>query len=209
MLILKIIIPIITYALIIYLCFRLYKRYYDRISSYIDETTDNWYDLPNWINWVLLILLVIGCNIAQIQKIYFYSIIIWFLLLYIMPFFYIHSKNNKIYNFFSLITLYITITFGIILFFKVDNSRDIIGKTFIKDYSVYYTEEKIRYSVGREDVESEADIAHINTNNENLDFFLNEIFPFLYHFLIVIFLNYSIILNISFKGKYKKINENE
>ena len=49
MLILKIIIPIITYALIIYLCFRLYKRYYDRISSYIDETTDNWYDLPNWM----------------------------------------------------------------------------------------------------------------------------------------------------------------
>ncbi len=89
-------------------------------------------------------------------------------------------RNRKAYNFLSVTTFFITAFFAITLFFSVDNSRDIIGETFISGYDVYYTTETVQRDYGDDEIE----VAHVNTGNDNLDFVLESIFPFAYRIII-------------------------
>lgn len=152
----KIIIEIIVYGLSLYLAYLLYKRYYKTITIYIDEAINDWIDIPNWINWGLGIFLFVGCIFAQVT-LFFESIVIWLFLLIIMPFFYLPIKNKQAYNFLSVTTFFITAFFAITLFFSVNNSRDIIGETFIFDYDVYYTTEYVQRDYGEDEIE----VAHV------------------------------------------------
>jgi hypothetical protein len=118
-----------------------------------------------------------------------------------MPIFYLPIKNKQVYNFLSVTNLFISIFFAITLFFSVDNSRDIIGETFISDYEVYYTTETIQRDYGDEEFE----LAHVNTGNDNIDFVLESIFPVAYRIVIGFILIFSLLMNISLKGKNKLI----
>ena len=183
---------------------------FKRINIYIDETINDWIDIPIWMNLGLGILLFVGCYFAQ-KTIFFQSIVIWLFLLIILPFCYLPIKNKEVYNFLSITTIFITTFFAITLIFNFDNSRDIIGETFITDYEVYYTTETVpttsfdgRTIDGVEDVE----IAHVNTGNKNLDFFLEELF-IVYLIVIVFVVIFSLLINISLKEKRKLIRNEE
>lgn len=196
----KVIIEIIVYGLSLYLAYLLYKKYYKTINIYIDEAINDWIDIPNWINRGLGIFLFVGCIFAQVT-LFFESIVIWLFLLIIMPFFYLPIKNKQAYNFLSVTTFFITAFFAITLFFSVDNSRDIIGETFISDYDVYYTTEYVQRDYGEDEIE----VAHVNTGNDNLDFVLESIFPFGYRIIIGFIVIFSLLMNISLKEKNKLI----
>jgi len=137
------------------------------------------------------------------MTIFFESIIVWLILLIIVPFFYLPIKNSKTYNILSVLTFFLTTFFAITLFFSVDNSRDIISKSFISNYNVYYTTE---YHQTRYD-DKEVDIAHVNTGNKNLDFALESIFPCIYRISIGLIIIFSLLMNISLKEKNKLIKK--
>ena len=196
------IIEIIIYGLSLYLVYRLYKKYNKILESQINEVIANWPDIPNWLNWALGIFLFIGCVVAQVTM-FFESIIIWLILLIIIPFVYLLIKNNKTYNMLSVLTFFLTTFFAITLFFSIDNSRDIIGKSFISNYNVYYTTEyyQTRYDDG------EVEVAHVNTGNKTLDFTLESLFPYIYRIFIGLIIIFSLLMNISLKEKNKLIKK--
>jgi hypothetical protein len=196
----KILIEIIVCVLSLYLAYRLYKRYNKILGLYIDEVTSDWPDIPNWFNWTLGILLFLGCIFAQVT-IFFESLIIWLILLIIIPFFYLPIINGKIYNFLSVTTFFLTAFFSITLFFSVDNSRDVIGESFIPNYEVYYTTEYVQTDYGDEEIE----VAHVNTGSDTLDFLLESIFPFAYRILIGFIVIFSLLMNVFLRGKNKII----
>ena len=196
--IVKAIIEIVVYGLCLYWAYKLYNRYNIIVGAYIDEVVNDWPKVPNWLNWLLGILLFLGCVFVQ-TKFFFESLIIWLILLFIIPFFYLPIKNGKTYNILSATTFFIISFFSVTLFFSVDNSRDIIGEVFISNYDVYYTTEYYQTQYDDREVE----VPHINTGNEALDFFLESIFPYAYRIFIVFICIFSFLLNISFREKNK------
>lgn len=196
----KIAIEIIVYGLSIYLMYKLYKKYNKKLGLYVDECINDWPDIPKWINWALGFLLLFGCVFAQ-ASIFFESIIIWLALLIIVPFFYLPITNAKTYNILSVSTFFLTVVFSITLFFNIDNSRDIIGESFISNYKVHYTTEY--YQTDYDD--GEVEVAHVNTGNDTLDFFLESIFPIVYRIFIGLILIFSLLMNISLREKNKLI----
>lgn len=196
----KIVIEIIVYGLSLFLAYRLYMKYNKILSSYIDEVVGEWPDIPNWLNWVFGIFLFNVCIVAQIT-IFFESVIIWLVLLIIVPFFYLPIRNSKTYNILSVTTFFLTASFSVTLFFSVDNSRDIIGESFISNYNVYYTTEY--YLTDYDDVEVK--VAHVNTGNKMLDFVLESVFPFVYRIFIGFVVVFSLLKNLSLREKNKLI----
>jgi len=200
----KYIANIVFLLLSIYLAYFFYKKYHKILRAHINEVLSNWPNLPSWLNVIILFFLLGVCFIFQFEFL-FESIIVWFFLLIILPFLYLRIKNIKIYNVLSVTTLILTSFFSITLFFNMDNSREIIGNTFISNYSVYY---KTEYYQTRYD-ESEIEVAYVNTGNKVLDFILESIFPFVYRALIFLVMIYSLLLNIFLKEKNKIIRENK
>lgn len=202
----KTIIVIIIYWLSLYLAYRLFEKYNKILGLYIDEIASNWPNIPDWLNLGLGIFLFFGCVFAQIE-IFFESVIIWLVLSIIVPFFYLPITNSKVYNMLSGFTFFVTVFFAITLFFSVDNSRDIIGKSFISNYNVHYTTEIVRHNNGELDYESEVEVAHVNTGNKALDFTLEWIFPCIYRISIGLIIIFSLLMNISLKEKNKLIKK--
>ena len=198
----KIAIELIVYGLSLYLAYRLYKKYDKVLGLYVDEVVSDWPGVPNWLNWALGIFLFFGCVFAQVT-IFFESIILWLVLLIIVPFFYLPIRNSKTYSILSVSTFFLTAFFSATLFFSVDNSRDIIGESFISNYEVYYTTEY--YQTNYDD--GEVEVAHINTGNKTLDFVLESIFPFVYRIFIGLVVIFSLLMNISLREKNKLIKK--
>jgi len=196
----KVVIEIIVYGLSLYLAYRLYKRYNKILEAYIDEVINDWPNTPEWLNWILGIFLFIGCTVAQVQY-FFESLIVWLILLMIIPFFYLPIKNDKIYNILSVSTFFLTAFFSITLFFNVNNSRDIIGDSFISNYDVYYTTEYYQTDY----YDGEKEVAHVNTENETLDFVLESIFPYAYRIFVGFIVIFALLFNISLREKNKII----
>jgi hypothetical protein len=62
---------------------------------------------------------------------------------------------------------------------------------------VYYTEEEVVFRDAVGDLDSEIrDIAHINTKNETMNFFLEDIFPLAHNLLILIIVLLSLKTNL-------------
>lgn len=201
----KNVIELFVYSLSLYIAYRLYKKFSDKLGKYISEVSEKWPDIPNWLNWILGILLFAGSIIMQVT-LFFESVIVWLVLLIIIPFFFLPISNGKIFNFLSVTTFFLTSFFAVTLFFNEDNSRDVIGEAFVPNYKVYYTTEIVQVDYGEAGVEEEEkEIAHINTGNNTLDFFLESIFPFVYRILLGIIIILSLILNISIREKNKLI----
>lgn len=187
---------VIILGLSLYLAYKIYKKYGKNLESHIEYVLNNWPDIPSWLNCILGFSLFIGCVFVQIT-IFFESVVIWLVLLIIAPFAYSLIKNIKIYNTLSTLTFLLTTFFAITLFFSVDNSRDIIGKSFIPNYNVHYTV----------DDEREVEVAHINTGSKTLDFTLESIFPYIYRISIGLIIVFSLLMNISLKEKNKLIKK--
>lgn len=196
----EIVIELLVYGLGLYFAYRLYKKYRKKLGKYINEIVEEWPDIPDWLNFILGISLLVGSMLMQ-RIFFFESLIIWLILLIIIPFFYLPINNSKIFNLLSVLTFFLTTFFAITLFFSVDNSRDIIGESFIPDYEVYYTTEFVQYDYGEEEIE----IAHINTGNNTLDFILESIFPYAYRILIGLVIILSLMMNIFIRKKNRLI----
>lgn len=197
------IVVIIGYVLYALFGFILIMKYNGTLSRYIDEVISDWPDIPNWLNFTFGLILFSVCIFAQIA-IFYEAIIIWIVLLIIVPFFYLPIRNSKTYNLLSITTFFLTAFFSVTLFMSVDNSRDIIGESFIKNYKVYYTTE---YYQTNYDDEREVEIAHINTGNKTFDVVLELIFPLVYRIFIGLIVIFSLLLNISLREKNKLIKE--
>ena len=143
----KNIIELLVYSFSLYIAYRLYKKYSDKLQKYVSEVTQTWPDIPYWANCVLGISLLIGSIFIQLEM-FFVSVIIWLILLLVIPFFFLPIINKKIFNFLSVTNFLLTSFFAVTLFFNVDNSRDIIGKSFIPNYKVFYTTGLVRVDYG-------------------------------------------------------------
>ena len=193
-------IEIIVYGLSLFLALILLPLYMKKLSSYIEEVVCDWPDIPNWLNWVFGVFLFLGCLTAQ-DTIFFESIVIWLVLLIIVPFFYLPIRNSRTYNILSVTTFFLTAFFSVTLFFNIDNSRDLIGKSFIPNYKVYYTTEYYQTDY----VDKEVKVTHVNTGNKTLDFVLESIFPFVYRSFIGLIEFFSLLTNLSLIKKNKLI----
>jgi len=193
-------IEIIVYGLSLFLALILLPLYMKKLSSYIEEVVCDWPDIPNWLNWVFGVFLFLGCLTAQ-DTIFFESIVIWLVLLIIVPFFYLPIRNSRTYNILSVTTFFLTAFFSVTLFFNIDNSRDLIGKSFIPNYKVYYTTEYYQTDY----VDKEVKVTHVNTGNKTLDFVLESIFPFVYRSFIGLIEFFSLLTNLSLRKKNKLI----
>jgi len=193
-------IEIIVYGLSLFLALILLPLYMKKLSSYIEEVVCDWPNIPNWLNWVFGVFLFLGCLTAQ-DTIFFESIVIWLVLLIIVPFFYLPIRNSRTYNILSVTTFFLTAFFSVTLFFNIDNSRDLIGKSFIPNYKVYYTTEYYQTDY----VDKEVKVTHVNTGNKTLDFVLESIFPFVYRSFIGLIEFFSLLTNLSLRKKNKLI----
>jgi len=198
----EIVIEIIVYGLSLFLAYRLYIKYNKILGSYIDEVVSEWPNIPKGLNYLFGLFLFVGCVAAQLT-IFFESIIIWLVLLIIVPFFYLPIRNSRTYNICSVTTFFLTAFFSVSLFLSVDNSRDIIGESFIPNYKVYYTTEY--YQTDYDD--GEVEVAHVNTGNKTFDFVLESIFPFVYRIFIGLVVIFSLLMNLSLRAKNKLIKK--
>lgn len=208
---LKVIIDVVTYGLGIYYGLHLILKHGDKLKKYFNDILEGYPKMPQWLNWTLGIVLFLCCIIVQI--IFFkISLIFWLFLLIIVPITYIKIKNRKIINSLQVILFFICTFYAIVLFVNIDDSRDLIGKSLLPNYRVYYKTESVQvdyYDLGTEDKEKE--IAYVHTGNKNADFFFEKIFPVIFRLIIALLFLASLFINISIMNiinKNKMISEN-
>lgn len=193
-----------TYIFCIIFAIVVYQRKGKEIGVYIEEVAADWPNFPKWINYVIFMaILPLSCIALQVSFL-FESLFLWITLLFIIPFFYLPIKNGTTYNLLTVTTFAITMFYGIALFFNTDKTRDIIGEYFIRNYEVSYTTE---YYTANNDYGTEHDvnIAHINTGNQNLDFFMESMFPLLFRSFTALIIITSLLFNISMRKKNKML----
>jgi hypothetical protein len=195
----KITIWIICYGLSFYLFYRLHEKYHKQIVFYFKETISYWFKFPNWMNWGLGFFLFFGCIFLQ-KEIFPQSFVLWLILLFIAPIIYRPIRNRKVFNIISVTIFFITTFYAILLFFLVDNARNLIGETLISGYKVHHTTEFIQNDFGDYD---EIEVTNANTGNDILDFALEAIFPIAFRVIIGLMVLYSAIINISLNEKNK------
>lgn len=113
----EIVIKLIIYSFIFIYAFILYRKYGKKLGEYFAEMFNPLLAIPIWLFWTFTILLFFLCVIIQ-ASVLFESLIIWLVLSIIIPFFYSPIRNNRIFNFLSISTFFLTTIFSVTLFFK-------------------------------------------------------------------------------------------
>jgi hypothetical protein len=197
-----IVLELLIYGISLLIIYLFYKKFKNEIGDQFDEFLKEW-PLPNWLNYVIGIPLFPILILLQLDF-YFESFIIWLISIFIIPFLFFSIKKTNVFNVFQALTLFLTLTFGIVIFFSLNNSRDIICDTLINNYEVEYTTE---YYIDSNGDGHEREIPIINSGNESLDFILVQIFPVVYHSFIALLLLWNLKINISIRRKFNIIQE--
>jgi len=172
---------LIIYPLSIFIGYQLDKLYNNKVSNYFLDNLYQWSSA-----YTLGFLLFIICVIFQ-SSIFFESIIIWLIALFVMPFISL-SIESKEHNIISSLTFLIAVSLTIGLMYNLDKTRDFIGQTFISDYRVEYDYVPVHDEIKK--------IIYINTDNKNLDYILRDVFPIVYNLFTISLLIISFLLNI-------------
>jgi len=202
-------IEVVVYGLSLLLGYLLLKKHGKELNLFFEQVVSEWPSIPNWINWVLGIFLF--CSVIVLQMLFFIeSLIAWIFLVIIVPFFYLSIHKSQIFSFLQVLTFFITTFYAVALFFGVDNSRDVICKSLIPNYSVYYTTEDVTVNdPGGGYTTEEREIAHVETGNTSVDYMLERIFPYAFRIAIGLTILLSLKINISIRMKHQIIHDNK
>ncbi len=199
------IIDIVLYGIGIFAVLRTFVVDGDKITAFLAGIIRDFPIRKKYIIILLIIILLVGTVLAQ-KEFFLPSLILWIFLLFCVPFLIFYVKKIIHFNTIFSTIVVINMCYGIVLFSLVDNTRDIIGHSFIPQYSVYYQKETVMvnyHDLGY--IDEERDIAYINTEDDHLDYILTFIFPTIHRISVFYLYILAMYLFINIKNRYYAI----
>lgn len=151
--------------------------------------------------WVSIAIVFLFAIVATQILFFEYSIAIWLLFLFVLPWF-LSRVSNQTNSTTLPIVFWACVVFGFVLVALFDNARDTIAEKFISDYTVSYKEEVVRTTTvdGGYDYQ-ERDIAYVDTKNDGLDWLLQTMFTPIWNLIVIVLLIISFRLNVRIRKK--------
>ena len=192
-------IQIIFAALAILILYFIKNRFGDYFKDYMNNTLKHWPKFPSWINWVLAFFLFVACTYFFLIDFYS-SVIVWFGILLFMPFILSINPQNKYLNRIGVVSFLVSLFFTVVLIGNLDRTRDFIGNTFISNYKLEY-KTVTKYSTSSDGAPEKwsEDVPFFHTGDHKKDYFLKNIFPIIYYYVIGFLWLISLSVNVFIK----------